>query len=101
MRSTDPDDYADNASYVRAVHDRGLAFDLATVNRRRMLVLFGGGLFALAGCASGTDEPAGTTASPTATTSATATPTGTATADTATLDVDEVPDETAGPYPAD
>ena len=106
MRSTDPDDYADNASYVRAVHDRGLVFDLATVNRRRMLALFGGGLFALAGCAADTDEPAGRAASPPATTPATSTPTATPTADKetadpSTLDVDEVPDETAGPFPAD
>ena len=108
MRSTDPDDYADpdsfkdNASYVRAVHDRGLAFDLATVNRRRMLALFGGGLFALAGCAADTDEPAATGTSPPATTPATTTPTAdNETADTAVIDVDEVPDETAGPYPAD
>jgi protocatechuate 3,4-dioxygenase beta subunit len=112
MRSTDPDDYADpgtfkdNAAYVRAVHDRGLAFDLATVNRRRMLALFGGGLFVLAGCATSGDEATGATATPptptaVATATATATPTASATAEAATIDVDEVPDETGGPFPAD
>ncbi|MFV0459963.1 MAG: intradiol ring-cleavage dioxygenase [Actinomycetales bacterium] len=32
----------DNEAYVRSVHDRGLAFDLATLSRRQMLSLAGG-----------------------------------------------------------
>ena len=40
----------DNAEYVRAVHDKGLAFDLGTMSRRRMLTVLGGaGAFALGG----------------------------------------------------
>jgi protocatechuate 3,4-dioxygenase beta subunit len=65
-------------------HDRGLAFDLATLNRRRVLTLFGGaGLATLVGCAT----PAAT--SPAASSSA------------ASSAVAEIPDETAGPYPGD
>ncbi|MEV6349907.1 intradiol ring-cleavage dioxygenase [Actinoplanes sp. NPDC051851] len=40
----------DNEAYVRAVHDKGLAFDLRTMSRRRMLGVFGGaGALALTG----------------------------------------------------
>lgn len=71
----------DNDAYVRAVHDRGLAFDLGTLSRRRALGLFGAvGLVGLTGC----------------------TPTNPATAGaTAPECVPEVPDETAGPFPGD
>ena len=31
----------DNDAYVRAVHDRGLAFDLGTLSRRRVLGMLG------------------------------------------------------------
>ncbi|NQX28192.1 3,4-dioxygenase subunit beta [Microbacteriaceae bacterium VKM Ac-2854] len=86
--------------------DRGLVYDIRTlVNRRRALGLFGGiaGVTLLAAC-SAAETTASATA--TATASATATPSATATATptpTATADVpiDEVPDETAGPYPGD
>jgi protocatechuate 3,4-dioxygenase beta subunit len=72
-------------------HDRGLAFDLATLNRRRVLALFGGaGLATLVGCASGsTDSTAAATSS---TTSA---------ASSAAACATEIPEETAGPYPGD
>ena len=65
-------------------HDRGLLFDVQRlVGRRRALALFGGtALAALAGC--------------------TTTTTGTSTATTAAVgDVAVIPQETAGPYPAD
>ena len=40
----------ENAAYVRAVHDKGLAFDLGTMSRRRMLAVLGGaGALTLAG----------------------------------------------------
>ena len=75
------------------LHDRGLGFDLATLqNRRRALALFGGaGLAVLAGCATSNSPtaappPAG---SSTTTTGATAT------------NVDTIPQETAGPFPGD
>ncbi|WP_199433272.1 intradiol ring-cleavage dioxygenase [Qaidamihabitans albus] len=66
-------------------HDRGLAFDLATLGRRRALLLFGGaGLAALAGCTSGS----------------TGAPVSATTAETA-AGCAEIPDETAGPFPGD
>ncbi|WP_436527355.1 intradiol ring-cleavage dioxygenase [Actinoplanes sp. HUAS TT8] len=69
----------DNAAYVREVHDKGLAFDLGTMNRRRMLTLIGGAGAAVmvTGAIVGTS--------------------GTASAAT----LEEVESETAGPYPAD
>jgi protocatechuate 3,4-dioxygenase beta subunit len=67
----------DNDEYVRAVHDKGLRFDMRTMSRRRMLAALGGaGALVLTGC------------------SATK---GTA----AEAALDEVESETAGPYPAD
>ena len=83
-------------------HDRGLAFDLATLlQRRRVLTLIGGaGLVALAGCASGddsgddsaTDNAPGTTGTTSGATSAQSSGTG---------GCAEIPEETAGPYPGD
>jgi protocatechuate 3,4-dioxygenase beta subunit len=77
--ATQPD--PDNAAYVRAVHDKGLAFDLGTMSRRRMLAVLGGaGAFALAG--------GGTLLG------------GTAQAAAAAC-AELVESETAGPFPAD
>jgi protocatechuate 3,4-dioxygenase beta subunit len=70
----------DNDAYVREVHDRGLAFDLGTMSRRRMLTVIGGaGALAVAGPAllGGGAEAA------------------------AAACVAEVESETAGPFPAD
>lgn len=64
---------AENAAYVRSNHDRGLSFDLATMNRRQMLGLSGGAALVAAGSLI----------------------TG---ANAATDTV--IPTETAGPYPA-
>src|SRR5687768_14771841 len=74
------------------IHDRGLAFDLATLTRRRALTLLGGvGLASLTACATGGD-PTGTSAATTTTT----------TASTTAADCgDVIPRETAGPYPGD
>ena len=70
-------------------HDRGLAFDMATLGRRRMLALLGGaGLAVLTGCATADTGAPATTTTTTPTTSSSA-------------DVAEIPDETAGPYPGD
>ena len=74
-------------------HDRGLVFDLATLDRRQVLKLlgFGGvsaGLFVIAGC-----TPAGS--------SATATAAGSSAAATAGASCAVIPQETAGPFPAD
>ena len=72
-------------------HDRGLAFDLATLDRRRALKLLGGGALAmLVGCGSDSDEAASTSSS-SSSTAATA----------AAGDCTTIPEETAGPYPGD
>ncbi|WP_285504650.1 intradiol ring-cleavage dioxygenase [Actinokineospora sp. NBRC 105648] len=76
-----------------ADHDRGLAFDLATLGRRRLLTLLGGtGLAVLTGCATADQtgsSPPGTSAAGTTTTGA------------AAACGEETPQETAGPYPGD
>lgn len=81
-------------------HDRGLAFDVGTLVRRRaVLGLLGGvGLAAAAACAAAgsTTSTASSAAAPTGSSAATAGGT-TASGDA----VGEVPTETAGPYPGD
>jgi len=90
------------------VVDQGVAFDIRTlVSRRAVLSLvgFGVGAVALAACTTDTSAATGSTASGTAsgsTGTGTATSTSTATANpSGTLPAGEIPDETAGPYPAD
>ena len=89
-------------------HDLGLEYDLRALHRRRFLGLFAGaGLAAVAGCSpdDATDSTGTTTSrSPTSSTSTSSTPSaGTPTASTTTgsTDVDEIPQETGGPYPGD
>jgi protocatechuate 3,4-dioxygenase beta subunit len=75
-------------------HDRGLMFDMQRlVGRRQALAVLGGtALAALAGCTASTS---GTSSASTASSSA-------AVGGTASVaDVDVIPEETAGPYPAD
>jgi protocatechuate 3,4-dioxygenase beta subunit len=72
-------------------HDRGLQFDVSTLmtRRRALQLVAAGGLAAVVGCGSSSRESAGT---------------GAATADAATTGAGataEVPEETAGPFPAD
>jgi protocatechuate 3,4-dioxygenase beta subunit len=74
-------------------HDRGLVYDLGTLDRRQVLKLlgFGGasaGLFVLAGC-----TPSGSSASATAGSTAAASAVGASCA--------VIPEETAGPFPGD
>ena len=80
-------------------HDRGLEYDLGTLHRRRFLGLFtAAGLAAVAGCSADdtTDATTGSaTSSPAPTTPSAGTPSA------GTTDVDEIPQETAGPYPGD
>ncbi|MGW1347398.1 intradiol ring-cleavage dioxygenase [Kribbella sp. NPDC002412] len=91
-------------------HDLGLEYDLGTLHRRRFLGLFAGaGLAAVAGCApdnatdSATDATTSGTTTTSSTPSATSSPTSspTSSATTGTTEVDEIPQETAGPYPGD
>jgi len=95
-----PDRFPDNDSYVRAVHDQGLAFDLGTLtenlDRRRALMVLGGGVLGLAGCAA---SPAATTGS--SSTSSTTSSSSTTTTSASSATVGEIPEETAGPYPGD
>jgi protocatechuate 3,4-dioxygenase beta subunit len=80
-------------------HDRGLAFDLATLrSRRSALALFGGaGLAVLAACGTGPD-PATTSSR---TTTGDTTTTGATGSSTAGGPLEEIPEETAGPFPGD
>lgn len=105
-------------------HDRGLDLDLQTLGRQRrhrdrraVLGLIGagavGGAGLLAGCGSGAADAATTSATTTDTTTgtttdgtasaetATETETETATSTAATCTTEEIPSETAGPYPGD
>jgi protocatechuate 3,4-dioxygenase beta subunit len=77
-----------------ATHDRGLAFDLSTLlRRRRVLGLIGGaGLAAVAGCTGGSGD-ASTDAGGQATTTNTPTASG--------ASCQRIPAETAGPFPGD
>jgi protocatechuate 3,4-dioxygenase beta subunit len=91
------DDHASDAHD----HDRGLSLDLPTLlNRRRLLGLLGGvGAAAVAGCAAadsgGSATPAGST-----TIAAGAATTGTTAAAIAAAG-EQIPEETAGPFPGD
>ncbi|TCN38067.1 dioxygenase-like protein [Kribbella orskensis] len=84
-------------------HDLGLVHDLGTLRRRNVLRLLAGvGFAAMAGCATddstsgGSTSPSSSSPSSSGTTSA-----GTPSATTSTGDVDEIPSETAGPFPGD
>jgi protocatechuate 3,4-dioxygenase beta subunit len=79
-------------------HDRGLVFDLTTLDRRRMLQLLGFGgisasLFTIVGCG-----PGAASASVGASASAAA---GAAASATTFASCDLIPEETAGPFPGD
>lgn len=80
-------------------HDLGLEYDLGTLHRRRFLGVFAAaGLAVVAGCsANDTDTVTADPSSP----SSTPTTGATTGATTGTTDVDEIPQETGGPYPGD
>jgi protocatechuate 3,4-dioxygenase beta subunit len=85
----------DHADHELEDHDRGLVFDLSTMDRRRVLKLLGFGglsasLFTIVGCG-----PAGATGTPLASPGATAA----AVASGGSCAV--IPEETAGPFPGD
>lgn len=70
------------------IHDRGLAFDLATLTRRKALSLLGGvGLASLTACSDSGSPSSGASS-------------GTSSASAGSCS-DPIPQETAGPYPGD
>ncbi len=98
--ATDPRWIDEHGNEIDEDH-RGLVYDIRTlVDRRRALGLFGGiGVTALlAACASPETTPTASASATATTPSATATPSPTA---AASGPVDEVPDESGGPYPGD
>ena len=92
----------DHAHHEIEDHDRGLVFDLNTMDRRRVLKLLGFGglsasLFTIVGCG-----PAGATGTPLASASATAgQPTAASSAPASGESCAVIPEETAGPFPGD
>ena len=98
--ATDPRWIDEHGDEIDEDH-RGLVYDIRTlVDRRRMLGIFGGiGLTTLLAACTGSDPAPSASASGTAN-STTATPSPSASA-AASGPLDEVPDETGGPYPAD
>ncbi|SDG99145.1 intradiol ring-cleavage dioxygenase [Microbacterium pygmaeum] len=100
----DPRWLDENGEVIDEDH-RGLVYDVQTmINRRRALGIFGGVALTSLLAACGVASDSGATASPTATQTATATPTPTPTSSATAVasgPLDEVPDETGGPYPAD
>jgi protocatechuate 3,4-dioxygenase beta subunit len=87
--------HAGHAGHELEDHDRGLVFDLNTMDRRRVLKLLGFGglsasLFTIVGCG-----PSGATGTPLASAAATAA----SVASGASCAV--IPEETAGPFPGD
>jgi protocatechuate 3,4-dioxygenase beta subunit len=92
----------DNGEPIDEDH-RGLVYDVQTlINRRRALGIFGGVALAslLAACGVQAEGSTDASATPSATASATPSPTASATAE-ASGPLQEVPDETGGPYPGD
>ena len=89
-------------------HDLGLVHDLGTLRRRNVLRLLAGvGFAAVAGCATddstsgGSTSPSSTGPSSSGPSSSGTTSAGTPSASASTGDVDEIPSETAGPFPGD
>jgi hypothetical protein len=82
-------------------HDRGLSHDLPMLSRRRTLTLFGGaGLAAaLASCGIGSTDQSEAADSPSPSGTSGAGSTG-AESERVTSTGTEIPEETAGPYPA-
>ncbi|MBM7784631.1 intradiol ring-cleavage dioxygenase [Tenggerimyces flavus] len=83
-------------------HDRGLSHDLPTLlSRRRALSVFGGAglVAALAACAPDATNTADTTSDPSDAPTTGSTDSGSG--NNASTSTDEIPEETAGPYPGD
>jgi protocatechuate 3,4-dioxygenase beta subunit len=85
-------------------HDRGLLYDLGTMNRRRALGLLGGvgALAALAACSTAAGSTSrGSSTSAGSSSSSSSSSSGSTSSSSADGTLTEVPDETAGPYPGD
>ncbi|MFD4958505.1 intradiol ring-cleavage dioxygenase [Microbacterium sp. NPDC058389] len=81
---------------------RGLVYDIRTlIDRRRALGIFGGVALTSLLTACGVTSDGDASATPASSGAASPTPTPSSSATTAAGPLDEVPDETAGPYPAD
>ena len=77
-------------------HDRGLSYDFPVLARRRMIrLLAGASLVPLVGCTAD-DDPTSSSAATSGTPSG-----GTAVSSSSAAECATIPDETAGPYPAD
>ena len=98
-------DWVDDDGHEVEDHDRGLLYDLGTLNRRRALGLFGGlgALAALAACgtSSGTTSSSAGAAAGSSTGSNSSASSSATSSSSSSGTLSEVPDETAGPYPAD
>jgi protocatechuate 3,4-dioxygenase beta subunit len=98
----DEADWVDDHGREIEDHDRGLLFDLGTMNRRRALGLLGGvgALAALAACSTAAGSTStGSSSSSSSSSSGSTSSSGSISSPDGTLT--EVPDETAGPYPGD
>jgi protocatechuate 3,4-dioxygenase beta subunit len=90
----------ENGSVIDEDH-RGLVYDIRTlIDRRRALGIFGGVALTSLLAACGANEATDAAARPSTSAATAPTPSESATA-AASAPVDEVPDETGGPYPAD
>lgn len=86
-------------------HDLGLVHDLGTLRRRNVLrLLVGAGVAVVAGCSAdetpSADSPS-TTPSASTPSATSSTPSSTPSSTSSAVAVDEIPEETAGPYPGD
>ncbi len=93
-------DWVDADGHEVEDHDRGLLYDLGTLDRRRVLGLFGGlgAMAALAACGTTATTASGSAA---ASSTSSSTSSGSSTGTSSSGSLTEVPDETAGPYPGD
>jgi protocatechuate 3,4-dioxygenase beta subunit len=87
--------HADHEDHENHEHDRGLSYDFPVLARRRMIrLLAGASLVPLVGCTAD-DDPTSSSAA------ASDTPSSGTAASSSASECETIPNETAGPYPAD